>query len=198
VPEDVVLPFPERVASLRHVRSTLLLTSLRSIRDAGHFDPYIKALPREHHDALLNAVAGTWIEIAHAAAHYRACNALALSPERHRELGGHTFVRAKGTIFGTGIRWAQDAGITPWTVLPHFGRFWSRGFDGGGIQVVKVGPKDADIAVKECSLVDIAYFRNAMCGIVTGMLGLVCRQAHVRERPAGRPKAAACFRAQWA
>ena len=66
-----------------------------------------------------------------------------------------------------------------------------------GDLIRELGPKDADIAVKECSLVDIAYFRNAMRGIVSGMLGLFCREAYLRERPSGQAPAAACFRAQW-
>ena len=197
--EDVVLPFPEAVLPVRHMRSTIILTSLLSLRDAGQFDRYAEALPLEHHGAVLNAVAGVWIDVAHAAAHYAACDTLGLSSERQMELGRETFARTKGAIYGTSVQLAQTAGVTPWSVLPHFQRFWLRGLDGGGVQVVKLGPKEADISVRDCSLVRIAYFRNAMRGIVTGMLALFCRQAYLRELPSGRaPRDLVGFRAQWA
>ena len=195
--EEDLLPFPERIRPLRHVRSTLLLASLQSLRDAHHFDRYVNALSPAHRDVLLGAVAGVWIDVAHAAAHYEACTRLGLSPESQVELGRGTFVRTKVTILGTSVRLAQNAGVTPWTVLPHFQRFWSRGLDGGAIRIARLGPKDAQMDLKSCSLVDIDYFRNGLRGLVTGMMELFCRKAYLRERPA-RASATVSFRAQWA
>lgn len=197
VREEAVLSFPERVPSVRHVRSTLLLASLQSLRDAGHFDRYAKALPPEHHEVLLGAVAGVWIDIAHATAHYEACTSLGLSPDRQMELGRGTFARTKVTILGTSVRLAQDAGVTPWTVLPHFQRFWARGLDGGAIRIARLGPKDAQLEVKNCSLLDIDYFRNGLRGLATGMIELFCRKAYLRQRPT-RASTTVSFSAQWA
>ena len=197
VPGEVVLPFPERVPPVRHVRSTVLLASLQSLRDAGHFDRYVKALSVEHRDFLLGTVAGVWVDVAYAAAHYEACTTLGLSPDRQLAIGRGTFDRTKVTLLGTSVRMAQSAGVTPWTLLPHFHRFWSRGLDGGAIRVERLGPKDAQLDLKECRLVEIEYFRHGLRGLVTGMIELFCRKAYVREQR-GHTSTSLSFRAQWA
>jgi hypothetical protein len=64
-----------------HARSTLLLGSVASLRAAGLFEAYEAVAPAEVLAAVGSSVAGMWIPIDVAVAHYIACDGLGLSSE---------------------------------------------------------------------------------------------------------------------
>jgi hypothetical protein len=171
---------------------------MSALRDKGYFDSYALALAPEHRDELLNAVAGVWIPVEVARAHYRACDALQLSPDAETELGRAVFERTGDTMFGTVLRLAKGVGVTPWTLLPHLHRFWERGYDGGGLRVLRIGPKEARIDLIQCSLTEGRYFRNAVRGLMGSVVQLFCERAYLQEPPGPRALGAMSLRAQWA
>ena len=176
----------------------MLISSLAAFRAVGHFDRYVEALPTEFHDVILNTVAGVWLPMSVALAHYGACESLGLTPDAQAAMGRETFERSKGTLLGTAVRLAQNAGVTPWTVLPHFQRFWMRGYDGGGIRITQVGPKEAQVDLVAFELVQFVYYRNALAGLISGLLGLFCQRVYVKpRRPPARAAREVSFRAQW-
>lgn len=195
---EIVLPFPTACAPVRHARSTIVLGSIASLRHAGHFDRYAAALASEHRDQLLHAVAGTWIPVEVARSHYRACEALGLTPDEEMSLGRAIFERTGDTMFGTILRLAKGAGVTPWTLLPQLQRFWERGYDGGGLSVSRFGPKEARVELTQCSLVEVRYFRNAARGLLGAVLQLFCTRAYLQEVSGGRQRGSLIVRAQWA
>lgn len=195
--DEVVLALPASVRPVRRLRSTLVLASIESVRLRGRFDDYERALPAEHKEAILHAVAATWIPLDAARAHYAACDSLGLSPEQAATAGRATFEGARTTLMGTAIGLARGAGVTPWHVMPMLQRVWERGCDGGGIMVVRAGPKDAHIDVVQCELLASSYMRNGLRGVVAALMELFCTRAYVTERrPAGT--ASVHYRVQWA
>jgi len=181
-----------------HARSTLLLGSVASLRAAGLFEAYEAVAPAEVLAAVGSSVAGMWIPIDVAVAHYVACDGLGLSSESAAKQGRATFERTKGLLLGTAIGLARGAGVTPWTLMPHLQRFWLRGFDGGGVRAVKLGPKEARIDVIACPLFKSRYFRAGYRGLAASLLELVCRKAYAHERPFGDGETALSLRVQWA
>ena len=194
---EVLLAFPADVGPVRHVRSTLLLGSLAALEEAGHIDAWSAVIAPDAREQLQHAVAGVWLDVDLALTHYRACERLALSSETQAELGAATFGRLRGTLLGTMLRMAQGSGATPWTVLPHLQRFWNRAYDGGGIRVVRLGPKDAQLDLIECAFADTRYYRNALRGLVRGVLELFSRKAYVHERVGRRAAGALSLHGQW-
>jgi len=194
---EVVLAFPTRTNPVRHVRSTLLMATMASLKSEGHFEAYSKAIAPAHRDALLNAVAGTWIPLDPAMAHYLACDALDLSADVEAKLGGATFERVRGTLLGTMLQMTKGVGVTPWTLLAQLQRFWDRAYDGAGIQILRLGPKDAHVDIVQCPFADTHYHRNALRGLSRAVLRLFCREAYVQERKAHRAPGTCAFRAQW-
>ena len=185
------------VQPLRRVRSTLVLASIESVRRGGRFDDYERALPAEHKESLLKAVAATWIPLEIARVHYAACDSLDLPPDTIAEMGRGVFDRIRGTLLGTTVRMARGAGVTPWTVLPHLQRFWDRAYQGGGLSVIKVGPKEARGEVVQARLCDSIYFRHALRGLLVGVLELFCQKAYVSLLPV-RASASIAYQMQWA
>ncbi|MGH7437912.1 MAG: hypothetical protein ACRENE_19710 [Polyangiaceae bacterium] len=183
---------------IRHVRSTLLLAVRSSLQESGHYDAYCEALAPAHRTLILQTVAGVWIPIEAAMAHYGALDSLMLSTEGQMRLGGATFERMRATLLGTMLRYANEAGVTPWTLLPHLQRFWNRAFDGGGLQIVKVGPKEALGYCIQVEMTESRYFRGALRGLLGSVLGLFCRKAYVQELGGTRGRGSLGLKMQWA
>jgi hypothetical protein len=197
IDDEVVLELPPRVSPVRHARSTLIIASIQTLRNRGLFEEYDRTVPPEHRETLLGAIAGTWIPLVAALAHYKTCDTFGLAPEQQYINGRGTFDGARGTILGTAVRMARGAGITPWNALVLSQRFWLRGLDGGGVRVLREGPKDAHVTIVECGLVQSPYFRNGFRGLTAGIMELFCTRSYVTERKARRPNSLE-MRIQWA
>ena len=88
--EEELHPLPAPLAELslvKEVRGTTLVSSLRGVRDGGHFGAYLANLLPEYREVIPLVVAGEWVPIDVALAHYRACDALGLLPNGGRPHG---------------------------------------------------------------------------------------------------------------
>jgi hypothetical protein len=196
--EEVVLALPANVANARNMKSTVLQASVNAVRTGPRGAAYLAKLAPAHKDALLTAIAGTWIPIDVAAAHYEACDAAGFTQDDAFANGGKTFDIAGHVIFGTVLKMARASGVTPWTLLEQLQRFWERGYDGGGIAVSKLGPKEARVNVVRQKLFESPYYRGALRGLLGAALGLFCTRVYVVERPGQRAFASIHLRVQWA
>lgn len=171
---------PEAIGELSHVRGTLLASSIQSLRFRGLFDRYATLLPDSHRDRVLNSVAGEWLtaEIAHA--HYTACDALKLGVEEQISMGHDVSRRTHETFLGLIVKMARGVGVTPWVVFPKINSLYMRIFRGGGIQITRLGPKDARIQTVGLSPLSIPYFRNAYLGMYEAGVGLFASNIQVR------------------
>ena len=181
--EREMLGFPLTLQPVRRARSTIIIDSINVIRASRHKDAYLSLLPPAHRNELLEAVAGSWMPVTTALAHYQTCDALHLPVDEQFGNGRRTFKGGTTTVFGTVAKMARELGVTPWTVLPPFQRFWERVYDGGGVSVVQVGPKEARIELVQFGLLQSPYYRHALRGLVTGILESVCKKAYVTEAP---------------
>ncbi len=198
--EEVVLPFPTSGAlgEATQVRSTLLASSIASLRRHELFDRYVALLSHEHRDAVLSSVAGQWLPIAVARAHYNACDQLGLTQAQQMQIGAEVSIKIHDTFLGVVIRTAKQAGVTPWILLSRGHQMYSRVFDGGGgLRVIRYGPKEARADIVGIPLLSIPYFRNALRGIYQAAISLFCIQAYVQEiaREAGPTRAS--LRLSW-
>jgi hypothetical protein len=166
-------------APLSRVKSTLLVASLRRLREMGREADYLSALPSEHREAIVESVAGSWVGVEVALAHYEACEALGLTDSEQVDVGRLVGERLRGTLLGTVVRMAKEGGMTPWAVIPHFPRLWSRLFGGSTLSAWKVGPKEARLECAAMPLVDVRYFRNALRGQAQGLIDLFCARSYV-------------------
>jgi hypothetical protein len=182
---DIVLPFPASRESLgfaTEVRSTLIGSSVQSLRARGLFERYTSYLSAEHRAAILESVAGHWLPIAVGVAHYTACDRLGLSVADQFEMGASVSHMVHGTFLGAVVRLARNAGVTPWTLLPNGNRLYGRLLrGGGGTQVSRLGPKEASVEMVGIPMLAIPYYRNAVRGIYHAAVALFCRQAYVQE-----------------
>jgi hypothetical protein len=199
VQEETFIPFgPLRDKLAAELRSTLLTTSLRSLRTHGLLDAYFKLLPTQHHDAVANVVAGVWLPMEIGLAHYRACDALALRQYQIASLSKEVGDRVQGSILGLMVRTAKTSGLTPWAALRNCPLFYERMFTGGAVSVVKLGPKEARVEVVGNPLSSVPYFRQGLRVIATTGVELFCTSAYSHDVPRLTSPTSLAVRLSWA
>jgi len=165
---------------ITHVRGTLLVSSLLSLRKRGHFEAYARALPRDVRDQVLEAIGPTWVPVEMVLAHYRACDALGLSAVEVKAMGASVADSIQGTFLHSVLRTIRD-GTTPLVLLGKFDRLFERTFQGGGgIHVVLTGPKDARVTLRGIPMAEIPYFREAYVGVFEAGVAIFARRAYGR------------------
>ena len=199
---EIILPFRggatrATVPEAKHFRATWLAGSLRALRERGYFDQYLELLPKELHDPVLGSVAGTWLPTSVALAHYTACDSLGLSMSELIEIGREVTRQVHGTVLGFLVRLAKGAGVSPWAVLPRLGDLWDRVWIGGGVSVIKLGPKEARIELAGWPCAATLYTRVAMRGVVAALFELFCARAYVNEVPRLCTKTMLAYRLSW-
>jgi hypothetical protein len=199
---EIFLPLPvprAQVQPAKQFRSTWITVSLKSVRERGDFDRYVALLPKRHREELLAAVPGIWLPMDVVHAHYTACDALGYSDRAILDIGASVGKNAQGTALGTVANVAMSSGVTPWTIMSQFQRFWERlASGGGGVEIRKLGPKEARLELVGWPCAEIRYVRVAMRGVLLGVFSLFCRQAFMHEYPALCTRTTLGYRAQWA
>jgi hypothetical protein len=163
---EILIAHTRPLRAATHVRSTLIQSSVNMLKARGHFDSYVQLLPEPYHEAILGTVAAAWMPIDVGIAHYRTCDALALSTEELLAIGEAVGDRIQGVFLKTLTQAVRGAGVNPWMILKRFDRLWARLVRGGSVQLVVAGPKDAAIEVLSSQLPHYQYFRTGFCGVV--------------------------------
>jgi hypothetical protein len=179
-------------------RSTLLVSSIRAIRERGHFDAYDARLDPAFRDVVIPCIAGVWLPVEAAMAHYRAIDAVGLTAREQAALAEAVTERIGASVFSTVATLAKTSGVTPWTGLRHFQRFFERFFVGGGCSVIKVGPKDARIEVVGLPLAEIPYFVLGYRSLIETIGALFCNRLYVTTISSLVTSTTLGFRAAWA
>ncbi|HTQ43995.1 MAG TPA: hypothetical protein VMI75_14655 [Polyangiaceae bacterium] len=199
---EVIVPFrapPQKLGVCARVRTTLIVSSLQSLRKRGLYENYIQRLPDEHHAVVRSMIAGQWVPMRVAEAHYDACEALGIERRDVNNIGREVGDRIEGTFLATMVRMAGSVGATPWTALSYVDRLYDRIFaGGGGAAVYKLGPKDAEAHFVGVPLCRIPYFRSAMAGVFEVGAELFCTKAYAKEVPDASPPMGAVLHVAWA
>jgi hypothetical protein len=194
----VIIPHAAPLVEATQVRSTLLQSSLATIRGIGRFEEYVSRLDAKFRDAILHSLAPVWLPIEVGRAHYQTCDALRLTDAEILRVGEAVGDRIQGVLMTTLTRAARNTGVTPWVLLRRFDRLWQRLFRGGSVEVVKTGPKDLTVEVRKACLTQFEYFRVGFCGVVRAGFKVVgVRTAYVKIVAWGGSQDRFVIRAAW-
>lgn len=199
---EVIVPFrasPQKLGVATRVRTTLLVSSLQSLRKRKLYERYLELLPDEHHPVVRSMIAGQWVPMRVAEAHYDACEALGIDRREVNAIGREVGDRIEGTFLATMVRMAGTVGATPWTALGYVDRLYDRIFaGGGGVSLYKLGPKDAEAHFVGVAVCRVPYFRSAMAGVFEVGAELFCNKAYAKEVPDASPSMGAVVHIAWA
>jgi hypothetical protein len=182
--EEVVVPFRmprDQVTVATAFRSTWLSASLDGLKSHGHYPRYLQLLAPEHHDPILHSIAGVWLPIEIALAHYAACDALGLTQAQQVAMGREVLKRLRKTIFSLALHAARDVGITPWNLIKLLPAQFEREFRGGACGIFRTGPKDARVELIGFPLSVSPYTRAALRGIAHGLCEPLCTRVYTQE-----------------
>jgi hypothetical protein len=178
--EDFAHPAAVRRETYRF-RSSWLASSLRALRDRELVERYRVRLPAQFHPMVFESVAGVWLPIEVAIAHYRAIDALELPARAAFDMGREIQTHAQAAVVQVALRGAKLVGITPWTIFSHFRKLWDRTWSGGDFAIYKAGPKEAELEIVGWSIAPSPYVRHSMRGVLEGATEMFCTRVHVRE-----------------
>jgi hypothetical protein len=199
--EEVVVPLPgpiSRIAIATHVRSTLLCTSIKALRDRGLFERYLRALDPKHHDMVLSLTAGLWLPVEVAVEHYLACDRLDLPPATVEEIGSEVGRRINESVVSVLVKASRELGVTPWAALAQLPKLTERLWQGSANAVYKLGPKDARMEWYGQPCASSPYFQFAFTTFVTSVLDLFCAKSYARRIPRLCSNTSMGYRLSWA
>jgi hypothetical protein len=172
---------PHEVPPVTRVRSTLVVSSVRELARCGRLEDYRAALPARLHPVILEALAGSWLDVNDVADHYRAVSTLDLPLAQQIAAGKAVGTAMQGYLIGPGTRPEPRAKASPWTVLRNARRTWDRIYVGGDVLVEKVGPTEAIRTMYGLSLNNIPYFRTATRSLLQLGIARWCERCVVSE-----------------
>lgn len=193
---SAILPWPKSprlIPRATKFRSTWITSSLEGLEKMGHLERYHERLT-SFRSEILDCVAGSWLPMEAARAHYEACEALGLTDTQYLDV-----VRVGSEVrrawYASLISAAERDTATPWSVLPMLRRVWHRTADGGEVAIFKLSEQQARVEYVGCELFDIPYFRRAVRLMVHSLTGHTRRKRSVKNLPA--PASGSRYLVQW-
>ena len=193
-----IVSLPDPCTTIRRVRGTVLASSFQLMRRDGLESAYWSRLPEEHHPVMRAMIPMSWLDVPPVLAHYRVLDALVVDPAHQRRNGAFVAKRIHQTYLQTLVRALRNSGaIDPGVLLRRMPSVWARVFEGGGVQIEQVGPKDVEIEAVGIPLFDFSYFRLGWEGVFEGILGLVVRKVYVNSVESDPTKHSLKIRIAW-
>jgi hypothetical protein len=183
---------------VRRIRSGLLCSSIKSLREHGYIDRYLAKLPKQHHAQILSLTAAEWIDPEIGFHHYEAVDAIGMPPEEQERMGMQVAQHLQKGFLSVVLRLAIESGVTPWSVLERYQKLWERYFDGSAICVTKLGPKEARAELVGFPMARIGYIKVGVGGIMRGVTELVAKRVYVQLVPKLSSETTLTYRLSWA
>jgi hypothetical protein len=179
---EIVIPHDRAAGPVTAVRNVLLQASLAELRAHGHYERYAKLIDPRVLEQLLSGLGPGWVPLDLAFAHYEACEKLCLTREEFAAMGDRVGDRVQDAVLVSLAKKVRENDFDLWLAVPALHRMWPRLFQGGSIQVVKLGPKEQLLEERGIVLNRFSYYRHghvaALCAS-RGALGVRMTSAQV-------------------
>jgi len=166
------------------VRGTLIAGALQGLREHGVFEPLLVELPPHTREVLLQASAMSWVPSEALLALCLAVDRLMLTDRQIANIGGSAAGSIGTTVLSALLR---TAGATPWTLLSGLDRLWDRFYHGGGVTVLRLGPKDAHIELSGLPHAVSRYARASTHAFFQALAGKLTKSSYVVAARARTP-----------
>lgn len=170
---QILVPHSEPIPRASAIRSTLLQGSLRALRENHMYERWLVLVDPAQRDAIIEAIAPTWLPIEIGLAHYLACDELGVDEAQLVRIGEAVGARLQSTLLGVGAKLAHASGLSNTVMAQCFEKLWPRLIVGGSVQLELVGPKDLVIELRAGVLPRSSYFRGTFIGNVKAAAKLV-------------------------
>jgi hypothetical protein len=162
---EILFPHEREIRPVTAVKNVLLQSSLVQLERIGLYERYSARVAPEVVAEIRAGLASGWspVELAHA--HYGACDAMALSAAELAQLGKSVGDKLQETSLISAAKKTRDIRHDGWSETGALHRMWARLYQGGSVQVVKVGPTDKIIELRSFGLTTYRYVRHASLAV---------------------------------
>jgi len=160
-PREIVIPHDPAAGPLTAVRNVMIQASLSELKAHGHYERYARLIDPSTLEQLLASVAPSWIPVDLALAHYAACERLSLTSDEFAAMGGGVGDRVQDTVLVSHAKKVRETNFDLWAAVDSLHRMWPRVFQGGSVQIVKVGPKEKLLEQRGFVLNRFYYYRQS-------------------------------------
>jgi hypothetical protein len=199
LPEEIYVPFehPGKAPMATAVRSTLIVSSIQTLRSHGFFDAYVARIEPAQREELLSLIAGTWIPIELGHAHYRAADRLGLDSKTIDGFGAEVAGRSNRSVFSLVLKLSCESGVNPWTAFQRAHRLRGLTWRGSDVAIYKLGPKEARFDWVGIPYAMHPYYVASFGGFLRGLTSLFSRTVYTQLVPRGSTATSISFRISW-
>lgn len=197
---EVYVPYENksgRIPPATHVRSTLIVSSIQTLRSRNMLERYLDLVEPSRRDELLSLIAGTWVPIDMGLEHYRATNKLGLDSQTIEGIGAEVGERINKSFLSFVVKLSKEVGVTPWTALGRAHRLRELTWKGSDVAIWKLGPKDARFDWGGLPYASIPYYVTSFGGFLRGLIQLFCTKAYTRPVPDRMSPTFISYRISW-
>lgn len=170
---EIVIPHAADFRPVSAVRNVLIQSSLGKVQESGHFERYKALIDPEALEHLLATLGPGWIPLKVADAHYAACDKLRLSSEEIERIGQGVGDRVQETSLISAAKRDQSAAFDVWANIATLHRVWARIYQGGSVEVVKVGERVQRLELVGFVLGKYRYYRLANVAAISSAYAAV-------------------------
>jgi hypothetical protein len=189
LPREIIFPHDPAAGPVTAVRNVVLQFSIAELKEHGYYDRYAELIDPKALDELLSSLGPGWIPVELGMAHYEACERLQLSVEDRSRLGARTGDRLQETTLVTARKKARLPEVDLWNEIGPLHRMWSRLYQGGSVQIVKLGPKDQLFEQRGFPMNRFLYYREGQLSAIASAfaaIGVRLSTIKVESHHAGR------------
>lgn len=165
---------------ITHIRSTLVSSSIQTLKALGFLDRYLRALPKAYHEEMLAPHGPSWMAEEDAAIHYKACDDMQLADAELERLSETVAKTVGGLLMSTFTRSSRGADGDPWLSLSQTERLFSRLNQGGAVRIYRRTANEALFEVRGGRLYTIPYYELGHHALLRAAVLLFAKTAHVR------------------
>jgi len=195
---ELFLPFRSPAPKpTTHVRSTILVSGIQTLRDHGVYQRYLDVISPELRESIVSLIAGAWVPIDLAVEHYRAADGLGLDPLAIEAIGREVADRTYKSVLAPIFEQSKQEGTTPWSLFGLAHRNNDINWKGGDIRIFKEGTKEAIYEWVGQPCAAVPYFVKSFGAVMRALVNLFCARAYCRVLTERCSPTAVCLRLTW-
>jgi hypothetical protein len=164
---EIIIPYLPDARPTTAVKHVAIHMSLTQLQESGYYERYVALIEPSILVQLHSGLAMSWTPIELALAHYQACENLMLTNEQLAAMGTGVGTRVSERTLVMSSKPSHDGSVDLWNELDAVQRMWARLYQGGNAQVVKIGPKEMLLEVRDFRLTRFHYYRQAQVTFIS-------------------------------
>jgi hypothetical protein len=157
---EILIPHSPTVTPLTAVKNVFIQSSLAGLKANGYWDRYVRLIDPAVLAQLESSMGPGWIPLELVTPHYEACDGLALRTQELNQIGSQVGHRLQEAVLVSSAKRERAVDFDMWAVMLSLHRMWARLYQGGSVQVVKLGPREKLIETRGYSLFQFHYYRQ--------------------------------------